>query len=125
MEFAGGKRIPQGICRSFRSPEAQRGGVVKYYPIYLNLKDRTVLLVGAGEVARQKIPALLASGARIRLVAPEAHKDVAALTRENKIEWVQRFYETRDLKGIALVIAATDDPILQKRIAAEARKRRI
>jgi precorrin-2 dehydrogenase/sirohydrochlorin ferrochelatase len=98
---------------------------MKYYPVYLNLKDRPVLIVGAGAVAWQKIPALLESEARVRVVAPEAHPEIEALARARKLELKRLTYSTAELEGAVLVIAATDDPELQKRVAAEARERHI
>jgi precorrin-2 dehydrogenase / sirohydrochlorin ferrochelatase len=98
---------------------------VRYYPVYLNLKDRRVLIVGGGAVAWQKIPALLESEARVRLVSPEALPDIEELAEAGRLEWIRRPYQTTDLDDAFLVISSTDDPELQKRIAAEARARRI
>jgi len=95
---------------------------MKYYPIYLDLKKRLVLLVGAGPVALQKIDGLLASGARVRVAAPEAAPEIERLAAQGRIEWRRREYATADLEGVRLVIAATDDPALQRRIASEARE---
>jgi len=98
---------------------------MKYYPIYLSLKNRRVLIVGAGAVAWQKIPALLESEAQLRIVAPEALAEIQDLAQTHKVEWVRRPYQSPDMESVDLVIAATDDPVLQKRVAAEARERRI
>jgi precorrin-2 dehydrogenase/sirohydrochlorin ferrochelatase len=98
---------------------------MKYYPIYLSLKDRQVLLIGAGQVALQKLPALLECQARVRVVAPQALPEIRQLAQDGKMTWIQRSYESSDLDGTSLVIAATDDPDLQKKIAAEARARKI
>ncbi len=98
---------------------------MKYYPVYLNLKDRRVLLVGAGEIGLQKIRPLLECRAHVHVVAPEAHPEIQVLARDGKIEWSARSYETIDLDSAGLVIAATDDPNLQKKIAEEARARGI
>jgi len=98
---------------------------MKYYPIYLNLKGRRVLLVGAGDIARQKLPALLQCQARLHVVALEALPEIQRLARDGKMKWSPRRYRTADLKGASLVIAATDDPFLQKKIAREARARGI
>lgn len=95
------------------------------YPIYLNLKNRAVLLVGAGSVALQKIPALLDCQANLRVVAPEALPEIEALARKRQITWHPRSYESSDLEGVILAIAATDDKTLQERIATEARARQI
>jgi siroheme synthase-like protein len=78
-------------------------------PIFLKLASRQCLLVGAGEVALQKIPSLLAAEARIRVVAPRVSAEIAAVSSEGRIEVVEREYTDSDLDGIFLVIAATDD----------------
>jgi precorrin-2 dehydrogenase / sirohydrochlorin ferrochelatase len=96
---------------------------MKHYPVYLNLNDRTVLIVGAGEVALQKIQGLLETGAHIRVVSPDALPEIEALAREGKLEWRRRLYQSSDMDETRLVIAATDDQELQPRIAAEARAR--
>jgi precorrin-2 dehydrogenase / sirohydrochlorin ferrochelatase len=98
---------------------------MKYYPVFLNLKDREVLLVGAGVIGLQKIQGLLDSEARIHVVSPEALQDIEQLAKENRLRWDRRTYMPSDLDGKSLVIAATDDPELQKRIASEARARGI
>ena len=98
---------------------------LKYYPIYLNLKGRRVLLVGAGPIGLQKLQGLLDCQADIKVVAPEALPEIQQLARDGKIEWCRRSYETPDTDGSSLVIAATDDPELQKKIAGDARGRGI
>jgi len=98
---------------------------MKFYPLFLNLKDRSVLLVGAGEIGLQKIRALLECQARIHVVSPDALPDIQALAKEERIRWSMRGYETADLEGVVVTIAATDDRALQERIAAECRRRKI
>lgn len=98
---------------------------MKYYPVYLQVKDRPVLLVGGGEIALQKLTALLDCGARVHVVAPEAMTAIVELARDGKIEWSCRAYEENDMAGKRLVIAATDDSQLQETIAAAARARNI
>jgi precorrin-2 dehydrogenase/sirohydrochlorin ferrochelatase len=98
---------------------------LKYYPVYLHLKGRSVLLVGAGKVAEQKLRQLLDSGARIHVVSPMAEPGIRRLAQDDKIKWSKRLYKTSDTRGVCLVIAATDDPRLQKKIAHDARRRSI
>jgi siroheme synthase-like protein len=78
-------------------------------PVFLKLDGRNCLLVGAGGVALDKIGSLLATGVKLRVVAPEARVEIRDLARDNKLEWVQRRFETSDLDGNILVIAATND----------------
>jgi len=98
---------------------------MKYYPVFLNLKDREVLLVGAGDIGLQKIHGLLECQARLQVVSPEALPDIEQLAKENRLRWDRRSYASSDLEGKSLVIAATDNQELQKRIASEARARGI
>src|SRR3954464_7083573 len=98
---------------------------MKYYPVYLNLQGRRVLIVGAGEVAWQKIPNLLEANARLVVVSPEALPEVQQAAEAGHLELRRRGYQTADIEGAELVIAATDAPELQQRVAAEARARGI
>jgi uroporphyrin-III C-methyltransferase/precorrin-2 dehydrogenase/sirohydrochlorin ferrochelatase len=77
-------------------------------PIFLKLEGRRCLLVGAGNVALDKIGSLLKTGLRLRVVAPEARLEVRQLALEGKLEWIERRFETADLDGNFLVITATD-----------------
>jgi uroporphyrin-III C-methyltransferase/precorrin-2 dehydrogenase/sirohydrochlorin ferrochelatase len=79
-------------------------------PIFLNLNGRRCLLVGAGNVALDKIGSLLKTGLELRVVAPEARPEVRQLASEGKLEWLRRPFETSDLDGNFMVIAATDSP---------------
>jgi precorrin-2 dehydrogenase/sirohydrochlorin ferrochelatase len=93
-----------------------------WYPIFLKLSGRTCLVVGGGEVALRKAEALSAAGAAVRVVAPQACGD---LLRMKNVDVALRPYESADLDGAALVIAATDDPELNARVAAECAARRV
>jgi siroheme synthase-like protein len=79
-------------------------------PIFVKLAGRPCLLVGAGEVALQKIPSLLAAEARLRVIAPRIRPEIAALANEGRIEVIEREFTDSDLNETFLVIAATDDP---------------
>ncbi len=94
-------------------------------PIFLKLEGRECLLVGAGNVALEKIGSLLKTGLRLRVVAPEARAEVKELAAEGKIEWVQREFEPADLDGNFIVIAATDVPEVNATIYREALARGI
>jgi uroporphyrin-III C-methyltransferase / precorrin-2 dehydrogenase / sirohydrochlorin ferrochelatase len=79
-------------------------------PIFLKLTGRRCLLVGGGTVALDKVSSLLKTGMQLRVVAPNAHSDICQLAAEGKLEWIQRAFESSDLDGNTLVIAATDSP---------------
>jgi uroporphyrin-III C-methyltransferase/precorrin-2 dehydrogenase/sirohydrochlorin ferrochelatase len=99
--------------------------VVRLYPLFLKLEGREVLVVGAGAVATRKVEELLACGARLRVVAPEATDEVRARAAEGSLTWYQRPFLQSDVLGAWLVVAATGNTALQRRIAAVAEERRI
>ena len=86
------------------------------YPVILDLKGKTVLVVGGGKVAQRKVESLLQAGASIRLVTPELTPDLRRLSQEGKVDWLPREFEPLDLKGCWLIIAATNDRILNRKI---------
>jgi precorrin-2 dehydrogenase/sirohydrochlorin ferrochelatase len=93
--------------------------------MFVKLKDRECLVVGAGRIAQSKIPGLLEAGAKVRVVAPEANTTVAEWARSGRITWEQRSFQGADLDGIFLVIAATSLRDLNATIFHEARQRNI
>jgi uroporphyrin-III C-methyltransferase/precorrin-2 dehydrogenase/sirohydrochlorin ferrochelatase len=94
-------------------------------PIFLKLDGRPGLLVGAGNVALEKLQTLLPTGLRIRVVAPEAKAEFRALAAEGRIQWIQRAFEPADLDGNFIVIAATSDPEVNATAYREAARRGI
>jgi precorrin-2 dehydrogenase/sirohydrochlorin ferrochelatase len=87
------------------------------YPVYLDLSDVPVLVVGAGPVAARKVEGLAAAGAFVRLVAPDVSP---TLKRELVAELRQRRFEAADLDGVRLVVTATGDREVDAAVAAAA-----
>jgi siroheme synthase-like protein len=94
-------------------------------PIFVKLTGRPCLLVGAGEVALQKIPSLLAAEAHLRVVAPRVRPEIASLARDGRLELIERAFVDSDLDQIFLVIAATDDPAVNASVYRGAVERNI
>jgi precorrin-2 dehydrogenase/sirohydrochlorin ferrochelatase len=92
---------------------------LKHYPVFLDLKDRPVLVVGAGKVALRKTRGLLEAGARVTVIAPEWERDFEELP----LRLVRRRFRATDLSGIFLVFAATDDRQTNHRIGIAAKGR--
>ena len=76
------------------------------FPIFVKLEGRPVLLVGAGPVGESKIGGLLAAGAVVTVVAPIATPEIQRLADDGKIVWHRRVFDSRDLDGTTLVVAA-------------------
>ena len=94
-----------------------------FFPTFMNVRDRTCLVIGAGPIGLEKIEGLLASDAHVVVVAPEAEPEVAELAAEGSLVWHQRRYEPDDLEGALLVFAATSDTDLNVRVFREAEAR--
>jgi uroporphyrin-III C-methyltransferase / precorrin-2 dehydrogenase / sirohydrochlorin ferrochelatase len=94
-----------------------------YFPIFLDLKKRRCLLVGGGDVATRKGRLLSKAGAVLRVVAPDISAELRELIMLNSGEIVEREYQTNDLNGCVLAIAATDDEALNEKISADAKAR--
>jgi siroheme synthase-like protein len=81
------------------------------------LKDRPVLVVGAGKVALRKTRGLLEAGARVTVIAPDWEPEFETLP----VRLVQRRFRATDLGGHVLVFAATDDRLTNHRIGIAAK----
>ncbi|GAA2593018.1 uroporphyrinogen-III C-methyltransferase [Streptomyces axinellae] len=95
------------------------------YPVGLRLAGRRVVLAGGGTVAQRRLPALLAAGADVTLIAPEVTPSVEAMAEAGEITWERRTYRDGDLAAAWYALAATDEPAVNAAIAAEAETRRI
>jgi precorrin-2 dehydrogenase/sirohydrochlorin ferrochelatase len=92
-----------------------------YYPVALDLDGKSCLIVGGGEIADGKLDALLAAGARVTVISPSVRPRFAALAEAGRITLHRRPYQSGDLAGAFMVIAATDDRAVNAVIAAEGR----
>ncbi len=94
------------------------------YPVLLDGRAITALVVGAGSVALRKVRTLLAAGARVRVIAPAVEGEMTALLeREPSLTVEQRAFDDGDIADANLVIAATDDRATNARVARVARER--
>lgn len=92
-----------------------------YYMVCLDLRERRCLVVGGGLVATEKVLGLLDAAARVTVVAPEIDDELAALP----VELHQRRFTRSDVVGSFVVIAATDDRLVNAEVSAAARERGI
>src|SRR5690625_978598 len=96
-----------------------------YFPVFFDVKQRTCLLVGGGEIATRKGRLLARAGARLRVVAPEISAELQGLALDGGGEVLQRDYQAEDLDTCVLVVAATDDTAINARISADAQARQL
>ncbi|MHB1935699.1 MAG: siroheme synthase CysG [Acidobacteriaceae bacterium] len=93
------------------------------FPIFLKLEDRPCLIVGAGNVALEKIASLLHAGATLRVVAPAACEGVRQLAADGKIALELRGFQEADLEGQAFVVTATDSRDANRQVFLAAQQR--
>lgn len=96
-----------------------------YYPIFVQLDGRRVLVVGGGAVAAQKMRNLHPAGPEINVIAPELKEEMTEYHGAGQFAWEQREYREGDVAGYDLVMVATDDGEVNARVSADARRHRI
>jgi len=82
----------------------------------VGLEDKRCVVVGGGAVAARKAARLIAGGARPVVISPTIQPDLAAMQTAGQIERIPRGYHSGDLEDAFLVIAATDDPALNRQV---------
>ncbi|MGH4013229.1 MAG: uroporphyrinogen-III C-methyltransferase [Pseudonocardiaceae bacterium] len=95
------------------------------YLVGLDLTGRRVVVVGAGTVAQRRLPRLVAAGADILLIAPEATPAVEAMATAGELHWQVRGYTDGDLDGAWYALACTSQPAVNAAVADEAARRRV
>jgi uroporphyrin-III C-methyltransferase / precorrin-2 dehydrogenase / sirohydrochlorin ferrochelatase len=91
----------------------------------LRLQGREVVVVGGGAVAQRRLPALLAAGADVTVIAPEVTPTVQGLADAGSLRWQQRGFAAGDLAGAWYVLAAAGDAAANAAVAAEAELLRV
>ncbi|MFI2509802.1 uroporphyrinogen-III C-methyltransferase [Streptomyces sp. NPDC018972] len=95
------------------------------YPVGLRLTGRRVVVLGGGQVAQRRLPALIAAGADVHLVSPEATPSVEAMADAGEITWHRRPYAEGDLATAWYALIATSDTEANTRASAEAEAHRV
>ncbi len=96
---------------------------MRYFPMFLDVENKPILVVGGGEVACRKVDSLLRAGANVTLVSPKVAPYLKQLVDESKLHWVQNFYSSHILsKDYLQVWATTDNPSLNHQVYNDAKK---
>ncbi|MDF0534229.1 bifunctional precorrin-2 dehydrogenase/sirohydrochlorin ferrochelatase [Shewanella sp. A32] len=95
---------------------------MRYFPLYIDTSNLSVLLVGAGEVAARKLDLLARTDADIHVVAPQVCDDIADYADSGRIELSGREVVSTDLQDVDLVYIATADNLLNQQLAELARE---
>lgn len=100
----------------------------RLFPIFLKLEQLSVLIVGGGYVGMEKLSAILnnAPAAKITLVAPQISEAIIETANQFKnINLVRKVYDSTDLEGHDIVIAALNDQVVSKQVATDAKTKKI
>jgi len=98
---------------------------MRYFPINLDICGKTVVVIGGGAVAGQKCPSLIKAGALVTVIAPQIEVGLQQLRDAGSLRHLSRDYQYGDLAGALLAFAATDQPEINRAVAAEAVQRGI
>ncbi|HEY7599178.1 MAG TPA: bifunctional precorrin-2 dehydrogenase/sirohydrochlorin ferrochelatase, partial [Candidatus Limnocylindrales bacterium] len=96
-----------------------------YYPAFLDLRGRPVVVIGGGREAQRKVEGLLAAQAKVTVVSPALTKSLRQRLEDGAIDLIQREYQEGDIEGFDLVMVATDDGSVNAQVSAEGKRLRI
>ncbi len=96
-----------------------------YFPFFVDIEKQKCLIAGGGMVALRKVEVLLPYGPAITVVSPEFAPELKELAEQSGVLLKERDFYMEDLKEADFVVAATDDPALNRQISLSCRKNRI
>ncbi len=99
---------------------------MRYFPLFLDLENKSVLVVGGGEVACRKVDSLLRAGAAVTIVSPSIEPLLQQFVDEGKCYWIQNFYSSDVVEDKYIQVwATTDNPSLNHQVHKDAKHRGI
>ncbi len=96
-----------------------------FLPVFLNIKNKTCLVVGGGDIATRKIMLLLQAGAQVSVVSPELDTTLKEYLVLGKIKFCAEYFHPEQLKNIVLVIAATNNRTTNLLVSEAAQQQQI
>lgn len=94
-------------------------------PIFVNIRDKSVLVVGGGEVASRKVNLMRQAGARVCIVAPSLIDHLQVLAEAGDIDYIQGQFQEAYLQDRYLVVAATDDEAVNQQVSVAADRHQV
>jgi len=98
---------------------------MSYYPILVNLRGQKAVVVGGGKVAERKIQTLLQYAAVVHVVSRDLTGTLQQYVEEGRITYIGDAFQETQLDGAFMVIAATDDPELNRRVSLAAKRQNL
>jgi siroheme synthase-like protein len=106
-------------------PQAPRRPGLSGWPVNLLVRDRLVVVVGAGRIAARKVEPLLELGAVVVVVAPEVGPEIRAWSDGARLELRERAFRPDDLDSTWLAVTATSDPAVNEAVRRAGDERRV
>jgi len=97
-------------------------GEYPYFPIFIDLSEKKILVIGAGKIARRRITVLCRFTPTLTVIAPDSLPEIEALAEEGTIRLLRKSYEEEDIEGADIVFAATNDHDVNDRIHDDCKK---
>lgn len=101
-----------------------------FFPVFIDISDKKILVVGAGQIAVRRVQTLLRFGADVTVIAPEAREEIRELAEKERICWITKEFCDRDIAESPenqwyMVLAATDKTEVNEQIIRICRKKEI
>lgn len=93
----------------------------QYFPLFVDISDKKIVVVGAGKIAARRVKTLVDFGAVIVVVAPQISPELEQLEQEHKITIIRREYQREDIYDAWMVLAVTDNEKLNEEIYSVAK----
>ena len=95
------------------------------FPIFINLKEKPITIIGGGDIALRKVKLLIKADPKITVISKVVCSDLKELMKQHDHKIVIKSFQESDLKTPVLIIAATNNPKLNKRISTYAQQNNI
>lgn len=97
----------------------------KYFPLFLDISDKKMIVIGGGNVATRRILSLDNFDTKIRVVSPHISEAIGIMVKEKKIQYIKDRYQTDYIKDGDIVFACTNDESINHRIYSDCKQRGI
>ena len=98
-----------------------------FFPLFVDLSDKCILVVGAGKIAARRVKTILPFAGKVKVVAIEVAAEIVGLaaSSDGRLVIEQRAFDVSDLDGAGLVLAITNDKELNAQIGTLCREKQI
>ncbi|MGD8785754.1 MAG: siroheme synthase CysG [Thioalkalispiraceae bacterium] len=96
---------------------------MRFLPIFMNIRDQQCLVVGGGQIAARKVYLIDRAGGKVKVVSPKLCDELSRWAQAGDLEHIAREFQPGDIEGAQLVIAATDNPEVNKSVSELAKAR--